>query len=71
MYFIGVLVAFFLAFLVFMYQGSLRRENGDGETFSQTLLGSFIGAAIGSILSWLLVLIIIGMIMNKGGLGAD
>jgi hypothetical protein len=71
MYFSGVVVAFFFALLIFMYQGAVRRRNGADETFFQTLAGSLLGSALGSILSWFLVLILIGMILTKGVWGVN
>lgn len=71
MYFSGVVVGFFFGFLIFMYQGSVRRRNGADETFSQTLVGSLIGSALGSIFSWFLVLILIGMMLSKGVWGLN
>jgi SNF family Na+-dependent transporter len=71
MYFSGVVVAFFFAFLVFMYQGAIRRRNGADETFFKTLAGSLLGSTLGSIFSWFLVLILIGMILSKGVWGIN
>jgi SNF family Na+-dependent transporter len=71
MYFSGVIVAFIFAFLIFMYQGAIRRRDGADETFFQTLASSLLASALGSILSWFLVLILIGMILTKGVWGVS
>lgn len=71
MYFSGVVVAFFISLIIFMIQGSIRRKNGSEESFLGNFLGSLLFSAAGSLLSWFFVLILAGMILNKGVWGLN
>lgn len=64
MYFSGVISTFILAFLVFMYQSSLRNKKGANESFFNAIFYSFFAAIFFSILSWLGTVIIIGMVLT-------
>jgi len=65
MYFSGVFVAFLLIFLILIYQGSLRKRNGEDESLFKTVAGALVGALLASIFSWLIVFILTIMILSK------
>jgi hypothetical protein len=71
MYFNGVCVAFILSFLIFTYQGILRKKEGGDETFFYTFAGTILGALVASIFSWLMVFMLVVMTLKKKTYGIN
>lgn len=59
MYISGVVVGFILAFIIFMIQGTQRREENDSS-----IMSVIVGSAIASILSWLTVFLILTLLLT-------
>lgn len=59
MYFSGVCVAFIFSFLIFTYQGTLRKKEGCDKVFIYTFAGTILAALVVSIFSWLMVCILV------------
>jgi len=71
MYFSGVCLAFIFSFLIFTYQGILRKKEGSDETFLYTFAGTILGALVASIFSWLMVFILVVMALKKKTYGIN
>ncbi len=64
MYFSGVVAAFVLAFIIMFFQGIKRIQNGKDESIGMVVLGGAIFSLLGSIFSWITVLILLVLLLS-------
>lgn len=63
MYISGAIIAFILAFMVFMIQGIKRKQESE-EPITTVIFGALFGSVMAAFLSWLGVVILVILFLN-------